>query len=110
VFDLRQRQARPGQGSGDSSVQRLLEENAVADSDQSAWDREYQQRLFAWAAEQVRPRCEEATWQAFWLTAVEGAAAAEVARRLNLAVAAVYLAKSRVMARLREQIEAVEET
>jgi DNA-directed RNA polymerase specialized sigma24 family protein len=36
---------------------------------------------------------------------VEGHSGKEVAQRLSMTVAAVYLAKSRVMARLREQIQ-----
>jgi RNA polymerase sigma-70 factor (ECF subfamily) len=45
-----------------------------------------------------------ATWQAFWRTAVEGHDPRQAARDLGLTLAAVYLAKSRVMARLRALI------
>jgi RNA polymerase sigma-70 factor (ECF subfamily) len=107
LHDLLARQRRPGQGSGDPGVQRWLEEQPARD-DAMLWDQEYERRLFRWAAEQVRPRFQEATWQAFWLTAVEGKSGKEVAEALDLTVAAVYLAKSRVMARLREQIQQVE--
>ena len=41
------------------------------------WDREFDQRLFAWAAEQVRGSFQDATWQAFWQTAVDGKKPAE---------------------------------
>ena len=77
--------------------------------DSALWDDEYEQRLFAWAAEQVRGRFQDATWRAFWLTAVEGLSGKEAARRLGLTVAAVYLAKSRVMAQLKEQIRVLRE-
>jgi RNA polymerase sigma-70 factor (ECF subfamily) len=56
----------------------------------------------------VRPRFQPATWQAFWRTAVDGASGKDVAAELGLTVAAVYLAKGRVMAALREQIQAVD--
>jgi hypothetical protein len=49
------------------------------------------------------------TWQAFWRTAVDGAGRKEVAAELGLTVAAVYLAKSRVIAAPREQIRLAEE-
>jgi RNA polymerase sigma factor (sigma-70 family) len=90
------------QGSGDSAVQRLLENQPAAEADESAdWEREYQCSLFAWAAEQVRATVHESTWEAFRLTAVEGKSGKEVAQRLGMTVAAVYLAKSRIMMRLR---------
>jgi RNA polymerase sigma-70 factor (ECF subfamily) len=98
------------QGSGDSRVQQLLENQAAPERDEAAeWDREWRRNMFAWAAEQVRPRVQETTWQAFWKTAVENKSGHEVAAELGLTVAAVYLAKSRVMARLRAVIHEVQE-
>src|SRR5262245_9258409 len=41
------------------------------------WEREYEQRLFDWAAEQVRGHFQATTWRAFWMTAVEGRGAAD---------------------------------
>ncbi len=90
------------QGSGDSGVQRLLENQPAASADESVeWEHEYQYGLFAWAAEQVRPTVQDSTWDAFRLMAVEGKSGQDVAERLGMTVAAVYLAKSRVMMRLR---------
>jgi RNA polymerase sigma-70 factor (ECF subfamily) len=103
--DFRERQRRQARGSGNSGVQQLLNERpAPPDGPEEDWDREYERRLFTWAAEQVRPAVQAATWQAFWRTAVEGQSGQEVAQALGLSVAAVYLAKSRVMARLKEEI------
>jgi RNA polymerase sigma-70 factor (ECF subfamily) len=103
----RQRQA---QGTGDTAVQNALKDHPAPGEDPAAlWDREYEQRLYAWAAAQVRSSCEESTWQAFTQTAVEGRSAQDVARDLGMTVAAVYLAKSRVMARLKEIIRQGEE-
>lgn len=45
-----------------------------------------------------------ATWQAFWATAVDNRPAAEVAAELGISLAAVYKAKSRVLARLRQEL------
>jgi RNA polymerase sigma-70 factor (ECF subfamily) len=96
---------RQPQGSGDTAVQKRLKEEPAPDEDPEAlWDREYERRLLAWAASQVRGAIQESTWQAFWQTAVEGKSGKEVAEQLGMTVAAVYLAKSRVMARLKEQI------
>jgi RNA polymerase sigma factor (sigma-70 family) len=73
----------------------------------AAWDQEYQQRLFDWACEQLRGEFTENTWQAFWRMAVEGQSGEAVARALGLSVGAVYVAKSRVRAQLRERIASI---
>jgi RNA polymerase sigma-70 factor (ECF subfamily) len=98
------------QGSGDPRVQWSLEARAAPEPDDASdWEQEYRRGLLAWAAGQVRPQVQEATWQAFWQTAVEGKRGREVAQRLGLTTAAVYLAKSRVMARLRALVQEVQE-
>jgi len=93
---------------GSTSIQRLVESEPSA-AERSSWDTEYHGRLFHWAAEQVRPFTQEATWQAFWRTAIAEEDASKVAADLNLSVGAVYVAKSRVLARLREKVREVEE-
>ena len=105
-------QKRPGRGSGDSGAQHLLNEVPAREEDQSAWwDAEYERRVFAWAAEQVRGHFSESTWQAFWQTAVGGKTGPQAARELGMSVAAVYLAKGRVMKSLKEVIrEALDES
>ena len=102
------RQQRAGRGSGDSSVLERLQELPSPDGPPDAmWEEEYERCRFTWAAEQVRGQVQPATWQAFWKTAVEGQSGQEAAAALGISVAAVYLAKSRVMARLKEQIRQV---
>src|SRR5262249_14669332 len=66
---------------------------------------DYQQRLLAWAADEVRGQVSRNAWQAFWQTAVDAKSAKEVAQALGMTTAAVYLAKSRVMARLKELVQ-----
>src|SRR5262249_9910709 len=97
--------ARRCQGTGDTDAQRRLEQQPDPADAADVWDREYEQRPVAWAAEQVRGGFEDTTWQAFWLTAVEGQGARDVGARLGLTVGAVYIAKSRVLARLKEEIQ-----
>ena len=97
------------QGSGDSEVQRLLENQAACQPDEaSEWQRDYQSALFAWAAEEVRWQFHEMTWQAFWQTAVDGKPE-ERGGGLGLSVASVYMAKKRVVARLRARIAELQE-
>ena len=103
-FGTARRRNRPG--SGDTDVKRWLEEQPAPPPDEvAAWEREYERQLFALACDQVRRDFQESTWQAFWLTAIQGKSGKEVAGVLGLSTAAVYLAKRRVTQRLRQQID-----
>ena len=53
----------------------------------------------------VRVEFEERTWLAFRKTAVEGRLPADVAEDLGMSVASVYQAKSRILRRLRQQLD-----
>jgi RNA polymerase sigma factor (sigma-70 family) len=108
LYDLRARLRRQPPGTGDSDVRNLLEARPASDADQALWEQEYEKRLFDWAAGRARADFQEATWRAFWLTAVEGRAGDAVAGALGMTVAAVYMAKSRVMARLRALVAELE--
>lgn len=108
VCDFHARRSHLPVGSGDTAVLGRLSELPANSDDEADWDREYRQRLFEWAAERVRPTVQPATWSAFWQTAVEGQPPQSVAEQLGLSVGAVYIARSRVLARIREQIERIE--
>jgi len=101
--DWRASPRRAERGSGDTDVQRRLE--AVAAPDEEAWwESEYQRSVFVWAAERVRGEFRPATWQAFWRTAVEGCSGEEAGRELGLSPGAVHVARSRVLARLKQVV------
>lgn len=102
---LRRRQSHPPGGGGSEFQERLAEQADPEGELEAAWEQEYRQQLFRLAAEQIRGGFAESTWKAFWQTAVEGRAAPDVAAELGMSVGAVYVAKSRVMARLVEQIQ-----
>ena len=51
----------------------------------------------------IQPDFEESTWWAFWRTAVDGLRAAQVGEELGISENAVWLAKSRVLKRLRQE-------
>ncbi|HKI18020.1 MAG TPA: sigma-70 family RNA polymerase sigma factor [Isosphaeraceae bacterium] len=93
-------------GSGATSVMELLDAQPAPDPSASArFEAEYQRRVFQWAADNVRGEFTPATWQAFWQTAVEDRSPSQVARELGLSVGAIYIARSRVLARLKRRIE-----
>jgi len=76
--------------------------------DESIWEAEYYRTLFNWAANRIRGEFQESTWRAFWQTTIDERDGKEVAESLGLSVGAVYVAKSRVIARLKEQILSVD--
>jgi RNA polymerase sigma-70 factor (ECF subfamily) len=86
-----------------------LDGDVPDDTAAETWDLECRRRLFAWACQRVRPTVSQTTWAAFWRTAVDEASGEAVAQETGLSVAAVYLAKSRVLARLRQTIADVED-
>ena len=96
--------------TGDTDLNRLLPAQPAADSDESDYfDQEYKRQTFRWATQQIRGEFRESTWQAFWRTCVEGQGIKQVAAELNMSLGAVYVARSRVMARLRKKVEYVDE-
>ena len=105
----RLRSARQVGASGDSAVRSLLEACPAPDGTQAEWQIEWRQRLFVWACDQVRREVSDTSWQAFWRTAIDGRAAKQVAADLGLTIAAVYHARSRILARLRELVRSADE-
>jgi len=66
---------------------------------------EYQQYLVDRAMQLIQADYEPTTWKAWWNFAVVGRPAREVAAELGITPNAVYLAKARVMAGLREKVD-----
>ena len=95
--------------TGDSAVRGMIEQQPSPEPDEDIWNQEYQRRLFSWAAGQIRDSFQDSTWRAFWQTAVEDRPARSVAEELGMTVGAVYIAKSRVLARLRRVVRQLED-
>lgn len=68
-------------------------------------DSEYNQALAQRALELMKNEFEESTWRACWESAVVGRQADSIARELGISVNAVYLAKGRVLRRLRQELD-----
>jgi RNA polymerase sigma-70 factor (ECF subfamily) len=100
----RQREVR---ARGDATMHRLVEGLSERDEEDD-WDRSWRLRAFAWAAERVRRDVRDLTWRAFYETAVRSRPAGEVASELAMSVGAVYVARSRVLARLRACVGSVD--
>lgn len=70
----------------------------------SEWSSAFNAHILEAALESARPHFEDATWEAFRLAWLEQQPAATAAANLGMPVAALYLAKSRVLKRLREEV------
>lgn len=92
-------------GTGDTGMADLLNAQPEPSAESSLYDLEYKRRRFALACERIKAEVHDATWQAFWRTGVLAEDVRDVARSLGLTPGAVYVARSRVMARLRKEVE-----
>ncbi|TWU02480.1 sigma-70 family RNA polymerase sigma factor [Stieleria varia] len=69
------------------------------------FDNEHREQRFRHAASQVKSMVSHSTWTAFWETSVNDRPADDVAMELGLTVGAVYIAKCRVLKRIRRFID-----
>lgn len=77
----------------------------AAPAAEAFWESEYREHLIGQALRIVRQDFQPATWQAFWEHVVKNKPARQVAVELGLTCGAVYAAKVRIMARLREELD-----
>ncbi len=101
------RRAAPDVARGGSSVGEVLQSLPERDTGSEAVFRlELERQAFRWAARRIRDEFTGPTWTAFWQTMIEGRLCAEVADRLGRSLGAVYTARSRVVQRLKKELEA----
>ena len=94
------------QASGGSGATAALQQLADPDSSLNRqWDEEHDRYVLDCLLDLVEEEFEPATLQAFRRLALDGASGAEAAQELGLSVAAVYVAKSRVLQRIRQEAE-----
>ncbi len=97
--------ARRMDSRGGDEHQESLNAQPGDEPDEEQWDAEYARQVFHWAADVVRKDVSEQTWRALEMTAVEGRSGPETATQLGMTVGGVYLARSRVMARLKQHVQ-----
>jgi len=96
-------------GTGDTATLAFLDGQPAADEQAAVWEKEYRKAVFEWAARRIRDDFQDSTWQAFWMTCVVGQNTKDVADALGMTTGAVYIAKCRVTARLKKEIQEVQE-
>lgn len=95
------RRARGDDAVGGDDDERFARLPAEADPE---WSGVFNAHLLRTALARVRPHFEEATWLAFSAVWIDQRPAGEVAAELGLPIEQVYVAKSRVVKRLREAV------
>ena len=101
---------KPDRASGDSAIQAVLDQReSPGGPDSDLLRLEYRREVFRWAARRVRKEFRPDTWNAFWLTAIEGRSIADVAKELAKDTGAIYAARSRIIRRIQEKVTEYEE-
>ena len=94
------------QARGGDAAAEILQKIADPDDELNRrWDDEHDLYVVRCLLSLVEEEFEPLTLQAFRRLALDGISGAEAARELGLSVSAVYVAKSRVLARIRQKAE-----
>jgi RNA polymerase sigma-70 factor, ECF subfamily len=111
VINFRQRRPHKEVQVPEASGQSGFFAKVPADDDLEAmWEQEWRQTILQECIRLIRQEFDARTVDAFELFAREGLPAKEVAERLQLTANAVFLAKRRVLARIRELLAHLEES
>ena len=87
----------------------LTEQPAIAPQVEKEITLEYMREQYLRAAAIVQTDVNAETWRAFQLTVVDGKSCDEAAMLLGKPVGSVYAARSRIMRRLRDQVQRLEQ-
>jgi RNA polymerase sigma factor (sigma-70 family) len=96
------RDARAGKG-GDAESEELASRVEDPEAD-TLWEEGFEARVLEVAMQRARPDFEETTWKIFERYWIDGRTAPEVSRELGVPIDSVYVAKSRVLKRLRAEV------
>ena len=76
-----------------------------ASQESARFDLEYGRQVFRWASDRVQRQVSPKTWRAFWDTSVAGFSMESTAQQLDMSVGALHIARSRVLGRLRSEVQ-----
>jgi RNA polymerase sigma-70 factor (ECF subfamily) len=103
IREHRRRCRREVRGTGSDEMLEMLQQLENPSSELTrTWNEEHRRFVLQFALAQAKASFSGQTWEAFERTAVNGEDPGSVARVLCMTVNAVYIAKSRVMARMRD--------
>ncbi len=96
--------AKPDRATGTSSVMQALASLPEKAETSQALIVECRLEAIRWAAREIQSEFSDATWAIFQSIAIEGRPVPEVAQVFQRTIGAVYAARCRVAARLREKV------
>lgn len=85
---------------GDAKLSSICESTAS-----NSLDDEYRWELFSQAAKEVQKVVTAQTWDAFWMTTVEGVSIEDAAGRLNVRAGVIYLSRCRIIERIKRIVK-----
>lgn len=104
LSDYWRKQKRQPQGRGFCDLEQALEQLADPDSGLSReWDAEHDRHVMHQLLALIQGEFSETTWTAFRRVALDNDSPRDVAEQLGITENAVFIAKSRVLARLRRE-------
>ncbi|QEG20811.1 RNA polymerase sigma factor [Mariniblastus fucicola] len=106
---FRRKQKQPDARGGSTAMRKIadLESPIYANWEESISAANLESRLPQRVLQMVKSECDDATWQAFWLTTIDEKPASMVAEQLGISIASVYQAKSRTLRRLRKRMNEI---
>jgi RNA polymerase sigma-70 factor (ECF subfamily) len=107
VIKFMTRERREITGQGGTQFLELLRHTPAEPSPEQLG--RYEHELIVWAAEQVRHEFRPTSWQAFWATQIAGRSVNETAIELGVSPGAIYMSRSRILARIKTKIAEVAE-
>ena len=102
IIRLARENSRSGLAGG-ATIEELLSHVEHPESD-TVWTEEFQVRVLEVAMSRARPAFEETTWNLFVGAWVDGKTPAQLATEFAVPVESTYVAKSRVLKRLHEEV------
>jgi RNA polymerase sigma factor (sigma-70 family) len=93
---------------GSSAHELLVEQPGVDPESDPEIELEYRRELYLRAARIVSSDVEPETWRAFEMTVIDNHSIEAAANTLNKSVGTIYAARSRIMRRLREAVQELE--
>jgi RNA polymerase sigma-70 factor (ECF subfamily) len=98
------RTARQPRGDGGPEVWQQMQQIPDPLADGDAEETAEISKLYSRALELVHGDFEEQTWQAFWLTVMEGRTPATLTQELGMSATSIRQAKSRVLRRIKQEV------